>query len=416
MQYLFFVPDRIATIFPCSRPGGTLVLFFHYAAMHKYVGPTVQYRLRSMKHPLQKILIVGLFLSEKNRHLTMRTAADQLAELLQQNGVQTINVSNKLNKFRRFAETVLTILLARKQYDIGIVPLYGGTMSYIWEAVSSGLLRLLNKKVVLIVHGGSIPATMNTSPGRYLRSFKKADVVICPSAYLQTVLQGYGIESMLIENVVQLREYTYRDKHTFAPSLFWMRTLEEVYNPAMAIQVGGLLAKRYPQFKMVMAGYDRGLLPQLQALAAGLGIGDRVIFPGYISQQQKEAFAAGYDIYICTNRIDNAPVSFIEMMAMGLPIVSVKVGGIPYIIKDGENGLLVAPDDATAMAEVIISLVQQPGKARYLAENGYTFSRGFDAAPVFAKWLRLFNHLSPNAVQRSRPALKMVHRLSLIHI
>ncbi len=92
--------------------------------MHKYVGPTVQYRLRSMKHPLQKILIVGLFLSEKNRHLTMRTAADQLAELLQQNGVQTINVSDKLNKFRRFAETVLTILLARKQYDIGIVPHY----------------------------------------------------------------------------------------------------------------------------------------------------------------------------------------------------------------------------------------------------------------------------------------------------
>ena len=122
----------------------------------------------------------------------MRTAADQLAELLQHNNLQTITVSDQLGKIGRFTDTVGTIINRRKEYEIAIVPLYGGMMSYIWEAVSTVLLKLLGKKVILIIHGGSIPERMKQSPAKYLRSFKRADVIVCPSAFIQTVLSGYG--------------------------------------------------------------------------------------------------------------------------------------------------------------------------------------------------------------------------------
>lgn len=323
----------------------------------------------------------------------MRTAADQLAELFETNQISTITVSDELGKTSRFLDTIFTIFKKRKQYDIGIVPLYGGMMSYIWEALSTTLLKALGKKVILIIHGGSIPERMKNSPGKYLRSFKRADVIVCPSAFIQTVLKGYGVESLLIENVVQLSDYTYHEKTTFRPAIFWMRTLEDIYNPEMAVRVGGLLARKYPGFKMVMAGYDRGQLPMLKQLAAQLNISDRIEFPGYISQQQKDKFADMYDIYICTNRIDNAPVSFIEMMAMGLPIVSVKVGGIPYLLQEGYNGLMVELDDDEAMANAIGSIVNDPSKGRELAKNGLNFSKQFDAEPVLEKWRAVFKEL-----------------------
>ena len=324
----------------------------------------------------------------------MRTAADQLAELLQHNNLQTITVSDQLGKIGRFTDTVGTIINRRKEYEIAIVPLYGGMMSYIWEAVSTVLLKLLGKKVILIIHGGSIPARMKQSPAKYLRSFKRADVIVCPSAFIQTILSGYGVKSILIENVVQLKEYSFQHKTTFRPRLFWMRTLEDIYNPQMAVSVAGILAKKYPDFHMVMAGYDRGLLQELKELAADLQVRDKIEFPGYISQQQKVLYASTHDIYVCTNLIDNAPVTFVEMMALGLPIVSTNIGGIPYMIKDCLNGLLVNPNDDEAMAAAIDSIIQNNQKGIELAKNGYEFSKKFDAAPVMQKWLKVFEELS----------------------
>ena len=324
----------------------------------------------------------------------MRTAADQLAELLQHNNLQTITVSDQLGKIGRFTDTVGTIINRRKEYEIAIVPLYGGMMSYIWEAVSTVLLKLLGKKVILIIHGGSIPERMKQSPAKYLRSFKRADVIVCPSAFIQTVLSGYGVQSILIENVVQLKEYSFQNKTTFRPKLFWMRTLEDIYNPAMAVRVAGILSKKYPGFHMVMAGYDRGLLQELKELATDLQVQDKIEFPGYISQQQKSQYASTHDIYVCTNLIDNAPVTFVEMMALGLPVVSTNIGGIPYMVKDGFNGLLVAPNDDEAMAAAIDSIIQNNQKGIELAKNGYEFSKKFDAAPVMQKWLKVFEELS----------------------
>lgn len=349
-----------------------------------------------MKPPPKKILLVGLFLSDKNKQQIMRTAADQLAELFENHQIETITVSNKLNKIGRFLDTVLTIYSKRKQYNIGIVPLYGGMMSYIWEAISTTLLRLLGKKVVLIIHGGSIPQRMKASPGKYLMSFKRADVIVCPSAFIQTVLKEYGVESLLIENVVQLNDYSFHLKTSFRPAIFWMRTLEDIYNPEMAVRVGGILAKKFPDFKMVMAGYDRGQLTMLKELATRLNISNKIEFPGYINQQQKDQYAATHDIYICTNRIDNAPVSFIEMMAMGLPIVSVNVGGIPYLLTDGYNGLMVKLDDDEAMANAISSIINNPAKGMELVKNGLAFSKQFDTEPVLKKWRSVFEELAQN--------------------
>jgi glycosyltransferase involved in cell wall biosynthesis len=304
-----------------------------------------------------------------------------------------IVVSKIVNQVSRLLDTVFTVVIKSPSYNIAIVPLYGSFKSFIWESVTTKLLKAFKKKVIIVVHGGSIPDKMKLTPKKYLRTLQAADAVVCPSGFLLTTLDEYGIKSTLIENVISLKEYTFRNKKTFRPAIFWMRTIEDIYNPEMGVRVAAILAKKYVDFRMVMAGYNRGSLELVTGLAKELNIADKIEFPGYISLGQKNVYADELDIYICTNRIDNAPVSFIEMMALGLPVVSVNVGGISHLIKNGSNGLLVNLDDDEAMANCITSIIEQPQLGRQLVKNGREFSKQFDEKPVFEKWQKVFNQL-----------------------
>jgi len=359
-------------------------------------------RISARSIPSKRILVVGLFLSEKNKNKILRTAADQLAELLEKSGFGVIRVSNKVNQFIRFIDTVFTTVLRSPAYDIAIVPMYGGFKSYLWQSITTRVLAFMGKKVVLVVHGGSIPMRMRSNANKYLVCFRRVHKVVCPSMFIATALQEFDVQATVIENVVNLQEYAFQPKEHFRPRVLWMRTLEDIYNPEMAIRVAAILVKRYPSFRMVMAGYDRGSLPLVKQLIDRYGLEDHVELPGYISNEQKNNYCQELDIYICTNRIDNAPVSFIEMMAMGLPVVSVSVGGIPFMLRDEYNGLLVPLDNDVAMADAVTRIIEEPGLGKKLAENGKEFAEQYDEVPVLTKWLNVFNELDPATALKNR--------------
>lgn len=345
------------------------------------------------------IFILGLFLSEKNKHLIMRTAADQLAELLKKNNYSVITTSVYLNKFIRYIDTIYKIIVHRKKYQTAVIPLYGSFGSFIWENTASILLHLLHKNVILIVHGGSIPGKMDKRPGKFIRTLNRADIVVCPSNYILTSLQKHGVKSRLIENVINLNDYHFHAKKEFRPRILWMRTLENIYNPEMAIRVFKILVDRFPEAKLVMAGYDRGSKNMVIELAKKLNVFSRIDFPGYVSNMQKNKLAEDLDFYICTNRIDNAPVSLIEMMALGLPVITVDSGGIPYLINNNENGILVKLDDDMGMANAIEKIIQNPEIGIELTKKGLTYAKSFGEESVIVKWEKTFeelNHLNNN--------------------
>jgi glycosyltransferase involved in cell wall biosynthesis len=344
--------------------------------------------------PKRTIFLVGLFLSDKNKHLIMRTAADQLAELLKKNNYSVLTTSIYLNKFIRYIDTIWKIFINRKKYKIAVIPLYGSVGSYIWEETASIVLHWLNKKVILIVHGGSIPGQMNETPGKFIKTLKRAEIVVCPSNYILTSLKSHGVESRLIENVINLNDYLFHEKKEFRPRILWMRTLEDIYNPEMAIRVLSILIKKFPDTKLVMAGFDRGSKQMIIDLANELNVIKNVEFPGYVNNEQKNKYAQDLDFYICTNRIDNAPVSLIEMMALGLPVITVDSGGIPYLISNNENGILIKLDDDEAMANAIENIIQNPEIGIKLINNGLQFAKSFGEESVIVKWENTFEELN----------------------
>lgn len=341
----------------------------------------------------KKILILGLFVNASARKQNIRTSDDRIASMFKQNNIEVITSSAASSKIKRFLETVVTLTKERQKYDIAIVSLFGTWPSFLWQEVITRLLKLFDKKIILCIRGGSIPERIEQGATRFYDAMKRADALVAPSSYFGQYFLEKNYAIKIIENPVNVSAYEFCKKEKINPRIIWMRAFTDVYDPLMAIRVARRLAESYPDFQMVMAGKDGPLTQDAKALAKTYGLENKIIFPGYINMQQKQDYARRYDIYICTNKIDNTPVSLTEFMQFGLPIVSVNVGGIPYMIEDRVNGLLVNAGDDEAMYKKISLLIENQELAQSIITSAHTYVQQYNEESVLEKWQDLLAEL-----------------------
>jgi glycosyltransferase involved in cell wall biosynthesis len=122
---------------------------------------------------------------------------------------------------------------------------------------------------------------------------------------------------------------------------------------------------------LVGDGPDR---QRLERLAHELGVVRRCLFVGY--QEDVAAFYDAMDVLVLPSANEGTPVSVIEAMAAGLPIVATRVGGVPDVVRDGVDGFLVPPGDVEALAERLAELAHDPELRRRLGESGRSYSLG----------------------------------------
>ena len=115
------------------------------------------------------------------------------------------------------------------------------------------------------------------------------------------------------------------------------------------------IISRVPQLKVLFVGQDR-LNGEIQALAREDEVEHHVIFTGFRKDVHEILNEA--DIFLMASRGEGMPVSILEAMSMGLPIVASRVGGIPEMVEDGFNGRLFAPGNVEELAEAIIAFSQ----------------------------------------------------------
>jgi len=108
---------------------------------------------------------------------------------------------------------------------------------------------------------------------------------------------------------------------------------------------------------LLLAG-DGGERQKLEDLATGLGIAQQVKFLGFQSDVRPILWASDIFVHVPTTFPEGTPNAILEAMAAGLPVIATPVGGIPEVVRDGENGLLVPTNDHKALAEAILKLRQ----------------------------------------------------------
>jgi L-malate glycosyltransferase len=316
-----------------------------------------------------------------------------LSALFGASGYRTLAVSKALNRYMRLAEISTVLIQRRKAIDVALIEVYSGK-AFIVADVASAISRLMSYKTVLTLHGGDLPAFIQRFPHWTGRVFSRADALVAPSEYLASAVTASGREARIIPNVIDLRNYAYRRRVSVKPHLFWMRSFHPTYNPALALKVVLGLRAEYPDVKLIMAGQDKGLQAGMQSLARQLGIADAVRFPGFLNKAGKALEGGRADIYLNTSHIDNVPVAIIEAAAMGLPVVATRVGGVPSLVQDGHNGLLVPDDDVPAMIGAIRRLLSEPKLAERLSTNGRNLAERASWPKVLPLWEDLLREIS----------------------
>lgn len=140
-----------------------------------------------------------------------------------------------------------------------------------------------------------------------------------------------------------------------------------------ALKAARLVHVRNPSIRFVFAGgLEPGITEEvIQQATVAEGVEDIVSYPGLVTGNAKLNFLKNANIFILPSYNENLPVSILEGMAMGLPIVATKIAGIPEIVQEGCNGYLINPGDFNALAECILRLAadsdlrQKMGRANF---------------------------------------------------
>jgi glycosyltransferase involved in cell wall biosynthesis len=143
-------------------------------------------------------------------------------------------------------------------------------------------------------------------------------------------------------------------------------------NHAAFLKAAAELVKQGQPVEFVLVG-DGPLRPALEQMATDLGIAERVVFAG--ERHDIPEILAGLDISVLISSSESLSNAILESMAAGLPVVATNVGGNAELVKPGETGLLVPPDDEKALVEALAFLLRDPMTRAGYAARSRAFAR-----------------------------------------
>ena len=333
------------------------------------------------------ILYIGNKLSTKGRTVT---SIETLGLLLEKEGCTLYYASSKENKILRLIEMLFKTFQYRNKVDYVLIDTYS-TLNFWYAFFVSQLCRILKLKYIAKLHGGDLPNRLQKNPMLCKMIFKNAYKNIAPSGYLLEAFENKGFAEVLyIPNTIEIQNYPFKQRNESIPKLLWVRSLCAIYNPEMALKVFYEIKKEFPKAELCMVGPDKDkILPKLKKMADDLGL--EVTFTGKMKKLDWIAHSVHYSVFINTTHYDNTPVSVMEAMALGLPVVSTNVGGIPYLLAHNKNALLVNDNDVAAMVESIKSLMLDVELKNLIVHNAFEFVQDLDWNVVKNKWYEILS-------------------------
>lgn len=332
---------------------------------------------------MKTLLYIGNKLS---KHGYTPTSIETLGLFLEREGYKMYYASEKENQLLRFLDMGWSLLKNFKKLDYVIIDTYS-TSSFWYALMVSQLCRMLGVKYIPILRGGNLPHRLDQSPRLSKMLFNHAYKNVAPSGYLMHAFEQRNYPNLLfIPNTIELSNYPYLPNRSVAsPKLLWVRSFASLYNPKMAVDVLKELQKTYPEAELCMVGPDKdGSLEATRTYAEQQGVD--VTFTGKLSKQDWISLSKDYNVFINTTSFDNTPVSVIEAMCLGLPVVTTNVGGIPFLLQDRKTALLVDDNATQQMTQAITELTENPEFRAQIVSNARTYVEGFDWEVVKEMW------------------------------
>jgi len=335
-------------------------------------------------YSMKNVLYIGNALSNKGKSITsIEILGKQLNEICV---VKTASSYN--NKLLRLIDMCKLVLVNRTNTDFVIIDTYS-TFNFYYALIISQLCRILKLKYIPILRGGNLENRLKHSSKLSHLIFDNAYKLVAPSHFLKSVFESYNYKDVLyIPNNIEIDNYDFYSRSIDCIKLLWVRSFSSIYNPELAILVLEKLLEKNYNAQLTMVGPEAdGSLKKVKDLAESKQL--QVNFTGKLSKVEWLALSKDSNVFINTTNFDNTPVSVIEAMALGLPIVSTNVGGLPFLITNNVDGLLVEPNNVDAMVDAIIKLDEK--NRSELVNNARLKVENFDWSVIKPKWETLLS-------------------------
>lgn len=336
---------------------------------------------------MKNLLYIGNKLDTDKSNIT---TIDTLGRHLEEEGFKLTYSSKKINKVFRLLDMIYSLIKYRNRLDFVLIDTYS-TQNFYYALIISQLCRLFNLKYISILHGGDLPNRLESNPKLSNYIFKNSFLNVSPSLYLREIFKDYGINNIkYIPNSIEIKNYPFTLKKITKPKLFWLRSFKEIYNPLMAIHVAKNIKDKGIDCELCMVGPDGdGSFLYAQNLGRELNVNVKLKLK--MAKKDWIELSKDYNIFLNTTNFDNMPVSVIEAMALGFPVVSTNAGGMPYLIINGKDGLLVEINDVDEMVNQIIRLISDSELVVELSRNGRLKAEQFDWEVIKKEWIKILN-------------------------
>ena len=302
-----------------------------------------------------------------------------------------------LRAFFRLVPYLLALWRAAGRIDVMHVMANSGWSWHLFTAPAVWIGRARRVPVVVNYRGGEAAEFLQRSARLVRATMQRASRLVVPSRFLHEVFARHRMAAEVVPNIVDLQRFCPAVPVAGA-QLIVARNLEPIYDNATALRAFAQVRGALPQARLLVAGTgpEEGALKRL---AAELGIADAVEFAGRLERDVMARRLRDSHVAINPSLADNMPNSVLEALASGVPVVSTRVGGVPYIVEDGETALLVPPRDPAAMAQAVLRLLREPALAARLRAAGLRSVAAYAWSAVGPLWAAVYRQ----ALAQERP-------------
>lgn len=331
----------------------------------------------------------------------------QLAELLRGEGVTVTVVQTnapyspslvgRLRGVRalfRLAPYVARLWHMTARVDVVHIMANSGWSWHLVAAPAVWIASLRGVPAVVNYRGGDAELFLTRSAARIRRTLARTAALVVPSGFLHEVFARFGLRAEVVPNIIDAVRFCPGPTPVSAraPHVVVTRNLEPLYDIATALKAFQRILLAVPGARMTIAGAgpDR---ERLVSLAAALGISTAVRFTGLLDREGIAELYRSASVALNPSRVDNMPNSVLEAFASGVPVVSTRAGGVPFVAKDGTTALLVDVGNDQAMAAAVLRLVRDPSLAESLVQAGLREAQRYSWPTVSHAWLAVYQRV-----------------------
>lgn len=245
-------------------------------------------------------------------------------------------------------------------------------------------------------HGDHFVASGRRAAARLDRAVgARLDLFVAPSeAVRRFLIEGYGYDPGSVRTIVNGWEGevpALGGAKAAEPTVVSVANFRRQKNHAMLLRAFAQVREQMPEARLLLVGGGERE-EEVRRLADSLGIGAAVELTGYVEDVWPHL--ARSHVFALSSSYEPLGVAVLEGMAAGLPVVATAVGGLPELVRPGENGALVALDDVEAMASELLALLADREMAERLGAAGRATAAEHTAARMVGEYLGLYEELA----------------------